>query len=131
MTDLTPQSPEDAAVAARRNVLKLGAIGATAIVSIQPAFSAVGVSLLNCEIPVPDTSSMWVAPDGSLVAPYTAGAFPPTSRAFTGEEVKAALQSGSLPYTQSDASGAYLNYIRKLRGGQSGFTCFASLQMPR
>jgi hypothetical protein len=26
---------------------------------------------------------------------------------------------------------AYANYIRRLQSGMSGFTCYASLQMPR
>ena len=30
-----------------------------------------------------------------------------------------------------DQSRAYINYIRRLQQGQSGFTCYASLQSPR
>jgi hypothetical protein len=36
-----------------------------------------------------------------------------------------------LPGTSYDQSSAYLNYIRRLRAGQPGFTCYASIQMPR
>jgi hypothetical protein len=36
-----------------------------------------------------------------------------------------------LPGTDADSSRAYTNYIRRLQSGTSGFTCFASLQMPR
>jgi hypothetical protein len=37
----------------------------------------------------------------------------------------------TLPGTSYEQSQAYVNYIRRLQAGQSGFTCFASLQMPR
>ena len=54
------------------------------------------------------------------------------NRVLTGEEVKSAIRSGA-PYSgQSyEASRAYTNYIRRLQHGNSGFTCFASLQAPR
>jgi hypothetical protein len=131
MTEQTPLSAEDAAVASRRRVLKLGAIGAATVVTVQPSLAHAAVSVLNCQIPVPSTSGNWIAADGTLVPIGTPGAFPGTARALTGEEVKNALQTGYVPYTQADASQAYLNYIRKLQYGQSGFTCFASVQMPR
>jgi len=42
------------------------------------------------------------------------------------------MANGStLPGTDSQRSRAYVNYIRRLQRGQGGFTCFASLQMPR
>ncbi len=135
MTDLTTRDASDAAhdaqIAARRQVLKLGAIGATAVVTVRPAMAQAAVSVLNCQIPVPQNVGSYVAADGSVVPAGTPGAFPGTARPFTGEEVKAALQGGSLPHTSYDQSRAYLNYIRQLRAGQSGFTCFASIQMPR
>jgi hypothetical protein len=60
------------------------------------------------------------------------GAFPPAPRSFTGEEVKVMLRSGSAPAgVDSEAAQAYANYIRRLQAGMSGFTCYASLQMPR
>jgi hypothetical protein len=31
----------------------------------------------------------------------------------------------------AESSQAYANYIRRLQAGMSGFTCYASLQMPR
>ena len=46
------------------------------------------------------------------------------------EDVKKALAGGTLPGTSYSQSQAYLNYIRRLQNGQSGFTCYASLQMP-
>jgi hypothetical protein len=45
--------------------------------------------------------------------------------------VRRALRGTNLPGTTREQSQAYLNYIRKLQNGQSGFTCYASLQMPR
>jgi hypothetical protein len=68
---------------------------------------------------------------GNLVPRNTPGSFPKSRHKFTGEEVKAAMQGRSLPGTSYDQSQAYVNYIRRLQSGQSGFTCFASLQMAR
>jgi hypothetical protein len=132
-TQQAADAAHDAAVATRRRVLKLGAIGATAVITVRPAMAQAAVSVLNCQIPVPDPANAhsYVAADGSLVPAGTAGSFPGAGRAFTGEEVKLALNGGSLPHTNYSQSQAYMNYIRNLRGGQSGFTCFASIQMPR
>ena len=126
-------APEARGGAASRRALMLGAAGAAAAITVRPAFAQSAVSVLNCEIPVPDPvrRGQYIALDGSVVPPGTAGAFPPAPRPFKGEEVRAALQGRSLPGTSYEQGNAYLNYIRKLRGGQSGFTCFASIQMPR
>jgi hypothetical protein len=123
---------EDSKIATRRAVLRLGAVGATAIVTIRPALAQTATSVLNCQIPVPDParSGQYVAADGSLVRAGTAGAFAPPGRPLKGEDVKAALRGRSLPGTDPEASRAYTNYIRRLQHGQSGFTCYASLQMP-
>lgn len=117
----------------RRGVLMLGAAGAVAAVTVRPAFAQTAASVLNCQIRVPDAanSSKYIALDGSLVPAGTQGAFPGASRPFTGEEVKRALRGRSLPGTGYEQGQAYLNYIRRLRAGQSGFTCYASIQMPR
>lgn len=118
---------------ASRRALMLGAAGASAIVSIRPALAQTSASVMNCEIPVPDPgrAGQYIAPDGSLVPPGTAGAFPPPGRSFKAEEVKRALSGGTLPGADYERSRAYTNYIRRLQSGTSGFTCFASLQMPR
>lgn len=117
----------------RRLLLGGGAVAASAIVSIRPALAQTAASVLHCQIPVPDParSAQHVAADGSLVPAGTQGAFPGSSRPFTGEEVKAALRGRTLPGTSYEQNRAYLNYIRRLQGGTSGFTCYASLQMPR
>ncbi len=123
----------ETALHSRRRMLQLGAVGATAMVTIRPAMAQSAASVLNCTIPVPDPrqGGKYIAADGSLVAPGTQGAFAPSHRPFTGQEVKQALGGGSLPGAAYDQSQAYMNYIRKLQYGQSGFTCFASLQMRR
>lgn len=115
-----------------RRALMLGGAAASTVLTIKPALAQTAGSVLNCQIPVPDParSGQYVAPDGKLVAPGTPGAFRPAMRPFSGEEVKRALRGGTLPGTGYSQSQAYLNYIRRLQAGQSGFTCFASLQMP-
>jgi hypothetical protein len=70
-------------------------------------------------------------PPPAPVTMATLPSFPPAMRPYTGEEVKRAMKGGPLPGTTYDQKRAYLNYIRRLQGGQSGFTCYASLQMPR
>ncbi len=135
MTDDTPPDlrPDAEDGASRRRVLMLGAAGATAVLSIRPALAQSAGSVLTCEIPVPDPgrAGSYIAPDGRLVPARTKGAFPPVARPFKGEEVRRALQGGQLPGTDWNSNRAYVNYIRRLQRGQGGFTCFASLQMPR
>ncbi len=120
--------------ASRRRVLRLGAIGAAGVVSIRPALASTVGSVLNCEIPVPDAgnSGKYIKSDGSLVAAGTSGAYPPARRPLKGEDVRHALSSGGplVGYDYS-RSQAYMKYVRNLQRGQSGFTCYASLQMPR
>ena len=116
-----------------RRALMLGAASASAIVSIKPALAQTTGSVMNCEIPVPDPgrAGSYIAADGSVVPAGTQGAFPPAGRAFRGEDVKQALNGANLPGMTYEQSRAYTNYIRRLQRGTSGFTCFASLQMPR
>ena len=122
------------AVPTRRTVLALGAVAASTVVSIRPALAQTAGSVLNCQIPVPapQMGGQYIAQDGSVVPAGTPGAVPPASRALTGEEVRAMLQSGATPPgVDPQAAQAYANYIRRLQAGMSGFTCYASLQMPR
>ncbi len=121
-------------VANRRRVLALGAVGAAAVVSIRPALAQTAGSVLNCDIPVPDPgrAGSFIDAQGKVVPSGTKGAFPGATRPFKGEEVKRTLATGAqLPGTDAERSRAYVNYIRRLQRGQGGFTCFASLQMPR
>ena len=118
----------------RRAVLALGAAAASTVVTIRPALAQTAGSVLNCEIPVPapQAAGNHIAADGSLVPAGTAGSFPPAPRPITGEEAKALLNGGPTPAgLDAQASQAYANYIRRLQAGMSGFTCYASLQMPR
>jgi hypothetical protein len=138
MTDPRPSESSanadlNAGIVTRRRALMMGAITASAVVSIKPALAQTAGSVLNCEIPVPDNSTMGghIAADGTVVSADTPGAFPPAGRNFTGEEVREAMNGRTLPGTSYDQSQAYVNYIRRLQAGQSGFTCYASLQMPR
>lgn len=110
----------------------LGAVGASTVLTIRPALAQTTGSVLACKIPIPDPqrAGNHIAADGRLVAPGTPGAFAPAGRPFTGEDVKRALQGRTLPGASYEQSQAYLNYIRRLQAGQSGFTCFASLQTP-
>lgn len=118
----------------RRTVLALGAAAASTVVTIRPALAQTAGSVLNCQIPVPEprSSGQYIAVDGTLVAPGTPGSFAPAARPITGEEAKALLQRGMTPAgMDSQSAQAYANYIRRLQSGMSGFTCYASLQMPR
>lgn len=116
-----------------RRALMLGAVTASAIISVRPALAQSAASVMNCEIPVPGPhgTGMNIDSYGILVPRDTPGSFAATGQKFTGEQVKSALQGRSLPGTTYDQSQAYVNYIRRLQSGQSGFTCFASLQMSR
>ncbi|HVI98508.1 MAG TPA: hypothetical protein VM657_05515 [Sphingomonas sp.] len=132
---MSDEHPEDTTPkgTTRRRALKLGAAGAAAVVSIRPALAQTNASILTCEIPVPDEgrAGSYIAPDGSVVPAGTPGAFAPAGAPFKGEDVKRAINGGQLPGVDSERSKAYVNYIRRLQRGTSGFTCFASLQMPR
>lgn len=134
MTEEVPKVADksDAPVASRR-ALMLGAVGASAIISIRPALAQTSASVMSCEIPVPDNAraGSYIAPDGRVVRRGTPGAVPATGVRYKAADVKRALNGGRLPGTTQDQSRAYTNYIRRLQSGTSGFTCFASLQMPR
>ena len=117
----------------RRTVLALGAAAASTVVTIRPALAQTAGSVLNCEIPVPGPNGAGnhIAQDGSLVAPGTPGAAPPLARPLTGEQAKVLLRGSTPPGVNPQSAQAYANYIRRLQAGMSGFTCYASLQMPR
>ena len=123
----------DAFVPSRRTVLVLGAAAASTVVTIRPALAQTAGSVLNCEIPIPQpqAAGSYIASDGSLAAPGTVGAVPPPGRSLTGEEARLLLRGSSPPGVDPQSAQAYANYIRRLQAGMSGFTCYASLQMPR
>ena len=123
----------DETIPSRRKMLALGAVGVSAALTIRPAFAQTAVSVMNCQIPVPGPAGAgkYIDTAGKLVPPGTKGAFPGSVRPFTGEEVKRAFRGQTLPGTTYNQSQAYLQYIRRLQAGQSGFTCFASITMTR
>ena len=132
---IDPQDEMGGALPSRRVVLALGAAAASTVVTIRPALAQTAGSVLNCEIPVPAPqagSGNFIAADGTLVPPGTPGAYPPLARPLKGEEVRSMLNGGRAPAgVDSQAAQAHANYIRRLQAGMSGFTCYASLQMPR
>ena len=134
-SDIPAENPveTDEAIPSRRKMLALGAVGVSAALTIRPAFAQTAVSVMNCQIPVPGPTGAgkYISTAGKLVPPGTKGAFPGSVRPFTGEEVKRAFRGQTLPGTTYNQSQAYLQYIRRLQAGQSGFTCFASITMTR
>ena len=112
MGDAKDQELQGLAQPTRRAVLALGAAAASTVVTIRPALAQTAGSVLNCEIPVPspEVGGNYIATDGTLVAPGTAGAFPPAPRPITGEEAKALLNGGPTPAgLDSQAAQAYAN----------------------
>jgi len=128
-----PNDRVDEATPTRRRALMLGVATASVVISIRPALAQTQASVMKCEIPVPDPgrAGQYIAADGSLVPAGTKGAYPGASRPFQATEVRTALNGGTLPGTTNEQSRAYTAYIRRLQHGTAGFTCFASLQMPR
>jgi len=120
-------------VAGRRGVLMLGAVAATSVVTIRPALASTAASVLNCKIPIPDPphAGQYITQDGKLVAANTKGAVAPPPRPITGEEAKKMINGQSPAGFDPSSREAYVNYIRRLQHGTSGFTCYASLQAPR
>jgi hypothetical protein len=124
-------------VPTRRVVLALGAAAASTVITIRPALAQAAGSVLTCSIPIPAHEAAvggnkYIASDGSMVPAGTPGAFQGMPRLMTGEEAKALLRDGRTPAgVDPQAAQAYANYIRRLQPGMSGFTCYASLQMPR
>lgn len=134
MSDTSKRQDPGEAAPSRRAVLALGAAAASTVVTIRPALAQTAGSVLTCQIPIPapQAAGSYIAPDGSLVAPGTPGAVPPLARPLSGEEARRLLQGGMTPAgADPQAAQAYANYIRRLQAGMSGFTCYASLQMPR
>src|SRR3546814_4923881 len=68
----------------RRQMLMMGAVATSAVISIRPALAQTAGSVMNCEIPVPELgrASNYISAEGDLVSPDTPGAFPPAGRAL-------------------------------------------------
>lgn len=116
----------------RRRMLMMGAVAASTVIAVRPAMAQSAGSVLNCSIPIPGPhgTGQNIAADGKLVPKGTEGSFSPYGRKYSGEEVKRALQGRNLPGLGYEETRAYTNYVKRLQAGQSGFTCYASLQMP-
>ena len=127
------QKSGDAFTPSRRTVLYLGAAAASTVVTVRPALAQTAGSVLTCEIPVPGphAAGSYIAQDGTPVPAGTAGAVPPLARPLRGEEARILLNGSTPPGVNPGSAQAYANYIRRLQSGMSGFTCYASLQMPR
>src|SRR3546814_13306468 len=99
-------------------MLALGAVGVSAARTIRPAFAQTAVSVMNCEIPVPDLTAAgkYIDANGKIVPPGTKGAFPGAPRPFTGEEVKRAFRGRALPGRTYEQSPAYINILRPQLG---------------
>lgn len=130
----TAEAVADAAkgVASRRSLLRIGAIAVPAMVTMKPAF-ANQVSVMNCQIPVPNSSNTgkWIRNDGTLVASGSSNSFPGPSRNYTGQEILTMTRpnitmTNGQTLSQS-AFNAHVEYIKKLQRGTQGFTCFASV----
>jgi hypothetical protein len=121
-----------AGATSRRQLLRLSAAAGAVVLTVRPGIAQAATSVLACEIPVPDPAraGQAVAPDGTMVPKGTSGSFP-GGRTFTGEQVRTGLRGGNLPGTSYQESQAYLNYVRRLQHGRSGFTCYASLMAAR
>ena len=137
MSDNADQSNEGGATidaaTSRRRMLQLGVLGASAVVTIRPALAQTAASVMTCQIPIPDQAhaGQYIAQNGDLVPAGTQGAAPPAPHPVTGEEAKQMLAGQTPPGFDPNATQAYTSYIRRLQQGVSGFTCYASLQMPR
>jgi hypothetical protein len=123
----------DSSATGRRSLLALGAVSASMIVTVRPAIAQTAGSALACQIPIPDPgrAGQAIAADGTVVPQGTPGSVAAPARALTGDEVKAMLSGGSPAGITFEQRQAYTAYIRRLQRGTSGFTCYASLQLPR
>lgn len=131
----TQATDEAAAMQTRRTMLRMGALGTAAIVTVRPGagMAQATVSALTCSIPVPQSSQAgkWIKNDGSVVNANTNNAYAPPSQPLKGEDVKNSLKYGT-NYSgyNTNQTTAYNNYIKKLTSGKQGYTCYASLQSP-
>lgn len=137
--DEQPESgatPEPKGLHDRRAMLRIGTLGAAAVVTIRPGMAQAAVtSAMTCNISIPlaADAGKWIKKDGTVVKANSANSWAPPSQPLKGEDVKNAIKYGTrIPGTgSSDQTTAYLNYInRKIVSGKPGFTCYASLQSP-
>lgn len=117
----------------RRSLLRIGALGAAAVVTVRPGMAQAASSALTCSIPVPQSSQAgkWIRKDGRVVNPGTKNSFAPPSQPLKGEDVKNSLKYGTNYPGYGDAqTDAYNEYIQGLTMGKQGYTCYSSIQSP-
>jgi hypothetical protein len=105
-----------------RRALILGAAATSAVISVRPAMAQTANSVLNCQItvPTPQDGVVYVDQYGNIVDETAPGATVLPSKTFTGQEI--------LEGKDRYGPRAYRDLIRRLQPGQSGFTCYASIQ---
>lgn len=115
----------------RRAILRIGALGTAAVVTVKPGIANAATSAITCSIRVPQSSQAgkWIKNDGSVVNPNTKNSFDPPDTPLSGEDIKNSLAYGTRysGYNQN-ATDAFNNYIEKLTMGKQGYTCYASIQ---
>ena len=128
------QGDELSQLRTRRSMLRIGALGAAAVVTIRPGMAQATVtSALTCSVPVPQSNQAgkWIKKDGSVVNANTANSYAPPSSPLPGEDVKNSLKYGTnYPGYSANQTSAYNKYIQQLTVGQQGYTCYSSIQSP-
>jgi hypothetical protein len=117
----TGKTSKGLAMPARRALI-LGAAATSAVVSVRPAMAQTAYSVINCQItvPSPQDGPVYIDQYGNIVDQGAPGATVLPPRTFTGQEV--------LEGRHQRGPRAYRDLIRRLKPGQSGFTCYASIQ---
>ncbi len=133
-------------VASRRQLLKLGALAAPAVITLNsaPAMAQAVSSTLMCEVPFPERGQERLCRDGATCYPggyvdgqgYVCGQdaeFKPSThgggsidyagQTFNGNQIVNQLA----PNRFSNPQKAYYNYVKKLQQGEYGYSCFTSL----
>lgn len=129
----TGQATAEDQLRTRRAMLRIGALGTAAVMTVRPGIAQAATSALTCSIPVPQSSQAgkWIKKDGSVVKAGTKNSYPPPSAPLAGEDVKNSLKYGTnYPGYSRDQTDAYNHYIENLTMGKQGYTCYASLQSP-
>lgn len=105
-----------------RRALILGAAATSAVLSVRPAMAQTATSVLNCQITVPTSQDgvVYVDQYGNIVDEHAPGATVLPPKTFSGQDI--------LEGKDRYGPRAYRDLIHRLQPGQSGFTCYASIQ---
>ncbi|RYI03247.1 MAG: hypothetical protein EON48_16040 [Acetobacteraceae bacterium] len=124
---------KDDQLTTRRSMLRIGALGAAAVVTVRPGIAQAASSALTCSIPVPQSSQAgkWIKHNGDVVNANSPNSYAPPTSPLKGEDVKNSLKYGTTyPGYTSQKTAAYNEYIKDLTVGKQGYTCYASIQSP-